>query len=98
MTMDAVASLLILYFDGAAATGQLGALDAADLHAGHAHFVAFLELLQGLETGDKRVALVLENLPAAQRLERHPDEGEAEEKEEPDAGRLLCVVHGSGLR
>ena len=72
-----------------AAPGQAGELDGADLHAGHAHFVALLEFLEALEAGDERVTRVLENLTAIQRLKRDPDQREPEKEEEPDAGILL---------
>ena len=50
-----------------------------------------LSWLQVVEAGDKRVLARLEDLAAAQRLVRHPHEGDAEEEEEPDAGGLLAL-------
>ncbi len=81
-----------------AAAGEPGLLDGTNPHPGHAHLVADLELLEALEAGDEGVAAILEDLAVAERLERHPDEGKAEEEEKPDTGGLLCVVHGVVLR
>ena len=64
-----------------AAARQPGHLDRADLDAGEAHLVAGLELLQVVESRDQRVAALLEDLAVAERLERHPYEGDAEEEE-----------------
>ena len=56
-------------------------LHRADLDAGEAHLVAGLELLQVVEPRDQRVAVLLEELAVAERLEGHPYEGDAEEEE-----------------
>ena len=80
---------------GAPAGGcQIGLFDGADFYAGHAHFVALLELLQTLEASDERVAAIFENFTVTEGLEGDPDEGETEEEEKTDAGGVLGVVHG----
>jgi hypothetical protein len=74
--------------------GKPGGGDFADLHAGHPDLVTLLQLLERVEAGDDRVALLLENLSSAEGLEGHPDQGDAEQEEKADAGGLLRVVHG----
>ena len=64
-----------------AASGQAGQLDRSDLDAGETHLVTGLQLLQVVEARDQGVAALLEELAVAEGLERHPDEGDAEEEE-----------------
>jgi hypothetical protein len=73
---------------------EAGAGDGADFDACHEDFVAGLEPLEVGESGGERVALRLEDLPAGERFECHPGQGDAEQEEEPDAEVLLRVIHG----
>ena len=53
-----------------------------------------MKALQIVEMGDQRVPLLFENPAAAERLERDPDQGQAEQEEKPNADSLHTIIHG----
>ena len=85
-------TILLLHGFGAAIF-QARLEHAADIDAGLADIVAGFELLQTIEVGDERVAFAAADLACAQGLERHPDEGDAEEEEQAHTGGHLRVIH-----